>query len=1110
MSRKRATLSKDCLLDELEDLVDEKYFPGELLLSGGKEFTVVSSEKRGGLTLYKMEDGSKIGHRDLKRKKGLSVEDIKQIAIEDADFTDEKVWKVKESLLQNVPIRETKKFASIFNTGKPSSSAKRPPSQASDSESDSDDSPEENGGEHTPRRAPRVSGGPANRKAMEKQRIKEMKEKEKAEKKEKEREEKLRKKEEEKAKKLAEKEKKQGEKAKKNGTMDKFVKKSEANGNSPKASIFSPSKWGERRVAAGAKKLEDSWKKRDQEAFQEACAWCEKNLSAPQQKTIENPIWKFAIQKLVDKTKDKVQMKGMKWEKKAEYKAEMTEKRKEQYKAFEPKIKAWFSEDIAQDDLLLDTNRLELANAQRFECDEELLKCMEITQFFVSMRKILLWNENIGANQLRTDLHSGLAGFEKSTYKMIASLLETALQEKEHEKAAHCNARLSEFPITAHTITELVRAFFIGNTEVSWRNDHRRGADTAEPEEMEDLEKKHEEAVEQKEQEEEEDEDGEDSKEANDEDEKERYRILALFSDNLHIYEWPAEKQLDVLYSMKEVVHGLPIIREWFLRDANSDQLVAIRQKAKAIEKKIEENKQKLADLPSGEITDEMSRLETREMEKVIKKRQTVEKILDELKDEREENREEAARERDDLERIFRVVSIGSDRHLRKYYWFAYSADAGIWVQDFGTSEYEKFVLKCNEKGLADVEIPSEDLPDYVDCPFPIARATETWFKLSTEEAIRSLSTALKKSGKREKQLKRYLTNNMDDILASVRRAAPNAAAVKMAEEVEEEDEQSGENSPETDSEEAPADVTDVQNSSTGTKFTGQYASLKSMMSELLADWQLSGISKIADLPMFETRMDDAKTLEEMKPLLIELTKSIPTQMLIERFPQNIAIAKKCFSHLKMDRFVRRIEDATNSSCLHMLLAYFDARIDHQRTLPQLPCSVCHKKSAPNRKLMCKQCATVYHYSCHKPTIDRETFEEEGFKERWWCAKCTKEERRRQWAEEKAKAAEEMDAASGASSDEDEEEDEEENPRGRNAKRKANVAMRDVLEFEGVLRREPQAPPPPKKAKKEPLPIVAGPQFGQKVAARTPRSAPSTTTETTNFLWSRLSENKNM
>lgn len=37
-------------------------------MSSGKEYTVVSSEKRGGLTLYTMEDGTKIGHRDLRWK----------------------------------------------------------------------------------------------------------------------------------------------------------------------------------------------------------------------------------------------------------------------------------------------------------------------------------------------------------------------------------------------------------------------------------------------------------------------------------------------------------------------------------------------------------------------------------------------------------------------------------------------------------------------------------------------------------------------------------------------------------------------------------------------------------------------------------------------------------------------------------------------------------------------------------------------------------------------------------------------------------------------------------------------------------------------------------
>lgn len=60
------TLSKDGLWDELDDIVDEKYYEGETVVSSGKEFIVVSSEKRGGLTTYTMDDGSKIGHRDLR------------------------------------------------------------------------------------------------------------------------------------------------------------------------------------------------------------------------------------------------------------------------------------------------------------------------------------------------------------------------------------------------------------------------------------------------------------------------------------------------------------------------------------------------------------------------------------------------------------------------------------------------------------------------------------------------------------------------------------------------------------------------------------------------------------------------------------------------------------------------------------------------------------------------------------------------------------------------------------------------------------------------------------------------------------------------------------
>lgn len=58
----------------------------------------------------------------------------------------------------------------------------------------------------------------------------------------------------------------------------------------------------------------------------------------------------------------------------------------------------------------------------------------------------------------------------------------------------------------------------------------------------------------------------------------------------------------------------------------------------------------------------------------------------------------------------------------------------------------------------------------------------------------------------------------------------------------------------------------EADNGDNGTisRFTGPFASLKMTMSELLMDWQQSGITKIADLPLFETRMDDAQTLDEM------------------------------------------------------------------------------------------------------------------------------------------------------------------------------------------------------------------------------------------------------
>lgn len=1141
-----SNLSKDDLLDEIEDLVDEKYFVGETLVNQGKEYVVVSSEKRGGLTLYTMEGGEKIGHRDLRRKKGLSVEEIKQIAMEDVVHDEEDgKWKVKEELLKENPIKE-KKFAPIFSSAnRKAQSAAASSSKVVQLESDGDSEGEDGDGEKkkngengisTPSRrasAPRASGGPAasaSRRQMDKKKEKEAKDREKMELKKKEAEEKQRKKDEEKAKKQAEKDEKMAKKAERaikkaasggdsgsHGLMDRFVKKEE-NGDSS-GGAAGASKWGEKRIALGLKKMDDGWKRRDLEAFNEACLWCEKNLSANQRATFENPIWKFAVQKLVDKTKDKALIKGWKRAKQVEYRHEMIEKRKPVYSMYEPKIKAWFSEDIMLDDLLVTTTPLSLpTESKRLDCDEELLKCMEISQYFVSMRKILLWNENISAEQLRDDLHKGLEGFKRSTYKMIANLLETALQEKEHEKVAHLNARLSEFPITEHTITEMVRAFFIGSKETSFKRDQKPRnmigkvveEDSANSEDS-DGEKDGEDVQEgpstssaipkaQKEEAEPEeisedregqaDEEEPEDTEIDDEEEARKQKMTALFQNPTHLYDWAPCDQLEVLFELKELIHELPIIREWYLRDANSEQLTGLKGEAAKIAKKIETAQQQLADLPSGEITDDMSRHQTREMEKVIKKRQTLEKQLDDLKDELEENREKAARERDDLERIYRVVSIGNDRHLRKYYWFAYSTDAGIWVQDFGTTSYEKWVSECREKGFMDVETSEvENRPEYEDLPIFTIESPQIWYKLDSEPAVRDLLQSLAKNGKREKPLRKYIQNNLDDILGSIRCQQPSEKKANkkngkdsgededVTEEAEDEEEEEQEMEIE-DQSKIPEEPTMVS------RFTGPFGSLKQVMSEFLSDYKGSGITKIGDIQAFDAALESANSLDEMKRLLIELVTSIPKECLIEKYKMDVALIKKCFSHLLIPRFCRRIEEATNPSCLHMLIAYFDARIDQKRTLPELPCQVCHRKTATDRKLMCKQCGQVYHYNCHRPTIGYKLFEEPGFKEGWWCAKCTKEDRRRQLIEAKeqreANGNEDQDGGSGSDRSDDEEdpiiemeEDEEDMmSRGRSAKRKANTAMRDVLEFEGRLRGGPAPPPPSKKVKKEVKPEV--------------------------------------
>lgn len=128
---------------------------------------------------------------------------------------------------------------------------------------------------------------------------------------------------------------------------------------------------------------------------------------------------------------------------------------------------------------------------------------------------------------------------------------------------------------------------------MSWKEKAQHGGQETDEmdysEEKEEEDDKEEEVIrnDKEEDKEQEDDKNDGDKEQDDEEERDRLRILGLFSDSCHIYEWPAAKQLEVLYAMKQVVHGLPIIREWFLKDANSDQLMALKVEAGKIGKKV-------------------------------------------------------------------------------------------------------------------------------------------------------------------------------------------------------------------------------------------------------------------------------------------------------------------------------------------------------------------------------------------------------------------------------------------------------------------------------------------------------------------------------------------
>ncbi|PIO64918.1 hypothetical protein TELCIR_13433 [Teladorsagia circumcincta] len=689
--------------------------------------------------------------------------------------------------------------------------------------------------------------------------------------------------------------------------------------------------------------------------FITAAAWGAKVLSGVQIDKIPHECHRFAVRKAYDKVKDAEILKKMKTkEERAAFRDKMREQRHQHQKIMLAKIKAYFSQEIAEEDIVVNDAPLpcpgrpvSVPNGQSLL----LTDCVVFTQFFSSLKKFIEADHKITAKQLFDAVHEGRPGYMKCTAKLFGSLLKTLLQDPEYRKLTHFNAHLHEFSIEDNTVSELCRALLLGSTG----SDDEKGRTANDNTEAS-------------------------TQNGVDNDDAEN----AVESGRNTPCDMNDMSQIDIDYINQE---GL------------SEAARNLRDKITKLNEQVSSWQEELVALPEfEEVTDPLllSRSEARERAEIQKQRETLERKIEENKDKVEELLGKLTVERLAKAQSKRLLPIGEDRHFRRYYWFhGKSADDGIWIQDMGLTSYEKFIRACIKAGKPFEEEQEEDGVEEIkneECQaqsssndnqnpasvpsstastapgvkksqsdWPILEPesyTETWHKVGDATSFDSLLGSLMKAGIREGKLLAFLKKNKEAILNSITGGSARQSKTPDPSEVEGEDE-------------------DLSVES--------LTPLKKSIIQLASDLRDSYFTSIAKIEDFEAEVLCCTTLDEVKQKLRELADSITPSAIVRRLEFKVALQTGQHSCLILDRWKQRLAECHNVSGVHLLRSYLDARIDWKKSVVEKRCNSCGSRRSPEAKIACSNCAVVVHFYCTRPRLqEKPTF--------WLCPICERAE----------------------------------------------------------------------------------------------------------------------
>ncbi|CAJ0603451.1 unnamed protein product [Cylicocyclus nassatus] len=981
-----STYSLDALVDSIENYLEDFFVKGEHVeFSPSKDRTVQAKilgvEKKGGAVFYTIEyddkEIGKISKHDLKRRYKITEDDIRSLISLMASHDQGKPWQIEEAYKKEYNIKD--KLAPIFcsSHAKPSNiivntTGREAASNDNEKSSDSDsDAPlvvfvGRRSGVALP---PNASSKDVEkqRKKQEKKQQKDQKEKEKTDKKDKKKQTKV---------------KPEESSAKENGGLDKFMTSATpANGSdqssASSSSLLTPQSWSEKRFNSAVDRLKEAWRKRDEEEFMAAASRAAKLLSGVQIDKIPHECHRYAVRHAYDKVKDAETLKKLTTkEARKEFREKIHQERHHHQKVMTAKIKAYFNQKTADDDLTICDKPLPCpGRIVPIPTGQSLLftDCLILTQFLSTMKKFIEADHKITARQLLDAVHEGRVGFMKCTSKLLGSLLKTLLQDPEHSKLSHFDVRLREYPIEENTVSELCRALLMRSMgleeESNYADDEQNG--TTQEEDADEN------AVES-------DRGTPGALDVSQIDVDVCQTLLDRFAPDKEIWELTPEDQLGVLNLVLNRVLELGSFKEYISDQGDTGPVQTLKGKISKINEQINSWQEDLAKIPEiEEVVDiaQLSRSQARERTELQKKRETLEGKIEDSKNKLEELLEKLALERVMKSQSRRIAPLGRDRHFRNYYWFhGNTGDDGIWVQDFGVTSYEKFVRACIKAGKpfdeeveqapalatddnlnsADLSLPSA-MEVKTDEGWPVLEPesySETWYKLPDVQSFEELINSLNKVAVREGNLKASFTKQRDLIVSSIIRGNDKESKSPKPDQEDDENEDL-----------CPESLTPLRKS----------------VVELASDLRDSYLTTVASVDAFEAEIACCSSLKEVIEKLSELADSINPTAIVRKLNMKVAVQTGHFSHFIMDRWKHRLSECQNASAVHLLRSYLDSRIDWKKSVVEKRCNACGSQRTPEAKISCSSCGTVVHYYCTRPKLQEKPVS-------WMCPSCKQNE----------------------------------------------------------------------------------------------------------------------